>query len=157
MPNDVGWSAAPLRLWPTRRRKLSTSSIVYGLLYHVSDPEVALSAMAQQCKGMLLLETCVSFGSHEAVNLVVEERTELTQSFEGPGCRPTRPWIYSRLKSLFPFVYVPTTQPAHEEFPLDWTSPPPDVSRLTRSVFIASRQPITNELLLDYLPNHQTT
>ena len=54
----------------------------YGLLYHVSDPEAALSAMAQRCKGMLLLETCVSFGSHEAVNLVAENRSVLNKSFE---------------------------------------------------------------------------
>jgi SAM-dependent methyltransferase len=92
----------------------------YGLLYHLEDPAAALTAMAAHCLDMLLLESCVSFGSHEAVNEINEARSDPTQSFRGGGCRPTRPWIMSQLRALFPHVYVPRTQPAHEEFPLDW-------------------------------------
>ncbi len=127
----------------------------YGLLYHLEDPDAALSAMAARCRDLLLLETCVSFGGHEAPNPVSEPRSEPTQSFRGGGCRPTRPWIMNKLKALFAHVYVPRTQPAHEEFPLDWTVEQPS-DRLTRATFVASRRPIVNEQLLDFLPERYT-
>jgi len=92
----------------------------YGLLYHLEDPAAALSAMAARCLDLLLVETCVPLGGHEALNPVSELWSDPTQSFRGGGCRPTRPWIMNRLKALFAHVYVPRTQPAHEEFPLDW-------------------------------------
>ncbi len=126
----------------------------YGLLDRLADPEAALAILAKRCDGLFLLETCVAFGDHEAINPVEEDRNSPSQSFEGKGCRPTRPWIFARLKSLFPYVYVPRTQPVHEEFPLDWTAPPPE-SGLTRAVFIASRHPIANPILLDHLPSRQ--
>ncbi|MGH6841506.1 MAG: class I SAM-dependent methyltransferase [Methylocella sp.] len=127
----------------------------YGILYHLEDPAAALSAMASRCLDLLLLETCVSFGGHEALNAVDEQRSDPTQSFHGGGCRPTRPWIMKRLNALFAHVYVPRTQPAHEEFPLDWTGEQP-ADRLTRATFVASRRPIVNEQLLDFLPERYT-
>lgn len=127
----------------------------YGLLYHLSDPGAALASMAERCADLLLLETCVSFGDHEAVNPTAEVQAQASQAFHGQGCRPTRPWLFNRLKQHFAHVYLPRTQPAHEEFPLDWTVPPAD-DRLTRAVFVASRRPLDNPLLLDRLPAHQT-
>jgi len=102
-----------------------------------------------------LLETCVSFGGHDALNPVSELRSDPTQSFRDGGCRPTRPWIMNRLKALFAHVYVPRTQPAHEEFPLDWTGEQP-FDYLTRATFVASRRPLVNEQLLDFLPERHT-
>jgi len=127
----------------------------YGLLYHLEDPDAALSAMAARCLDLLLLESCVSFGGHDALNPVSESRSDPTQSFRGGGCRPTRPWVMNKLKALFAHVYVPRTQPAHEEFPLDWTGEQPS-DRLTRATFVASRRPIVNEQLLDFLPERYT-
>ena len=46
------------------------------------------------------------------------------------------------------------TQPAHEDFPLDWNAPEP-TDRDARAVFIASRQRLDNPLLLDQLPYQQ--
>jgi SAM-dependent methyltransferase len=126
----------------------------YGLLYHLVDPERVLTAIAARCADLLLLETCVSLGSHEAVNSLSEPQADPTQSFQGTGCRPTRPWVFNRLKALFSHVYVPRTQPAHDEFPLDWTAPPQ--AAYTRAVFIGSRREIANPLLLNYLPERQT-
>jgi len=127
----------------------------YGLLYHTEEPEKVLAAIARKCRGLLLLETCVSAGAHEAINSVPERADAPSQSVSGKGCRPTRPWIFARLSQLFEHVYVPRTQPAHEEFPLDWTSPP-QPGRETRAVFIAARRPLTNPLLLDALPDRQS-
>ena len=127
----------------------------YGLLYHLSDPEAMLALMARRCTGLLLLETCVSLGSAEEFNPFAEPIADPTQAFDGRGCRPTRPWIFKRLRNLFAHVYVPRTQPAHEEFPLDWTISEP-AALYTRAVFVASRTPLNNALLLEELPERQT-
>ena len=123
----------------------------YGVLYHLKDPARALEFMSSRCDGMLLLETCVSFGDEEAINSCEEPADILSQSIYGQGCRPTRPWIYNKLKSEFEFVYMPITQPNHEQFPLDWSTPQP-AEELTRSVFIASRKPLRNESLVAGIP-----
>jgi SAM-dependent methyltransferase len=127
----------------------------YGLLYHLKDPETMLAVMAARCTELLLLETCVSFGREEAINSLNEPVSDPTQAFDGNGCRPTRLWIFNRLKELFPYVYVPRTQPAHDEFPLDWTVPVATAS-YTRAIFIGARAPLNNPLLLDDLPDRQT-
>ena len=127
----------------------------YGLLYHLHQPENGIAFMAAHCRQLLLLETCVSFGETELVNLCSEPADSPTQSVSGQGCRPTRPWILNRLKQHFPYVYLPFTQPNHEEFPLDWTNPSTSNAALTRAVFIASRQPLNNPLLTEEMPLHQ--
>lgn len=126
----------------------------YGTLYHLQRPAEALTFMAACCRNMLLLETCVSYGDHRAIGLVDEAPTDPTQSIFGRGCRPTRPWIHRQLRQLFEHVYIPRTQPNHEEFPLDWTSPSSS-NAFTRSVFIASRQPLDNPQLSEELLMHQ--
>jgi SAM-dependent methyltransferase len=127
----------------------------YGLLYHTGDPAAVLAAISRKCAGMLLLETCVAFGSHEAVNIVPERAHVASQSVSGSGCRPTRPWLFHRLSELFAYAYVPRTQPAHEDFPLDWTGSQP-TDHEARAVFVASREKLDNPLLLDQLPQRQT-
>jgi hypothetical protein len=127
----------------------------YGLLYHVENPGAALAALAQRCGDLLLLETRVSSGSDEAIHPVTEDTALPSNTFHGMGCQPTRPWIFNCLKGLFAHVYVPCTQPAHEEFPLDWTNAFP-ASQITRAVFVASRRPLANPALVDHLPDHQT-
>ncbi len=126
----------------------------YGLLYHLSSPAGAIEFMARSCRELLLIETCVSPGQDLSVNVITEDPEEPSQAFSGKGCRPTRPWIFAELKKHFPFVYLPRTQPWHEEFPLDWTVPPKTL--LVRSVFIASRNPLANGLLAAEIPSHQT-
>jgi SAM-dependent methyltransferase len=123
----------------------------YGALYHLCHPAEALAFMARHCRKMLLLETCVSFGDTEAINLVDEKINHPTQSMVGRGCRPTRPWIHAQLRQHFDFVYVPRTQPNHEEFPLDWNAPPSPPEPNARAVFIASRQPLENPKLTQEL------
>jgi len=73
------------------------------------------------------------------------------------GCRPTRGWIWQQLARLFPHVYLPRTQPNHEQFPVDWSTP--DSARpagLTRAVFVAARRPLANDMLASELLVRQT-
>jgi SAM-dependent methyltransferase len=126
----------------------------YGLLYHLQRPAEAIEFMARYCRNLLLLETCVSLGDEEQLNPCEEPASDPTQSFNALGCRPTRRWVLNRLKQHFDFVYLPTTQPDHEEFPTDWTQSVAE-SSYTRSIFIASRFPIKNSLLIEHLPEQQ--
>jgi len=128
----------------------------YGLLYHLSNPRQALDFMSRNAKSMLFLETCVSFGDKEEVNNVGETQIDPTQAYSGTGCRPTRAWVFKELHRLFECVYLPRTQPCHEEFPIDWTSPEKHKASLQRAIFIASREKLENEMLLPFLPPMQT-
>jgi hypothetical protein len=129
--------------------ELSPHQVVYayGLLYHTAEPESVLRRLSELCQEFLVLETCVSFGGEEAVNLVSEYREDPTQALGGVGCRPTRPWVFATLKKSFPHVYVTRTQPRHDEFPVDWSAPERHVAALARAVFVASRDPMSEELL----------
>jgi hypothetical protein len=112
--------------------------------------------MAKNTGNMLLLSTCVSYGDGEDINIVKEHVQNPSQALSGLGCRPTRKWIFNQLKRHFKYVYMPTTQPRHPEFPVDWTQEASAESDLTRSVFIASHEPIDNPLLVDSIPMKQT-
>lgn len=126
----------------------------YGLLYHLNNPLEAINYMSRYCHKMLLLETCVSFGNEVSLNSCKEDARNPTQAFSGKGCRPTRSWVYNQLKQNFQFVYVPVTQPNHEEFPVNW-SVHSSTHPLTRSVFIASKQKLDNKLLKEEILVHQ--
>lgn len=126
----------------------------YGVLYHLKNPAKAIDFMSGCCRNMLLLESCVSFGDEESLNPCYEDELNPTQSISGKGCRPTRRWVYNHLKRHFKFVYLPITQPNHEEFPIDWTLLR-SKQTLTRAVFIASRAKISNKLLVENIPMKQ--
>jgi SAM-dependent methyltransferase len=119
----------------------------YGLLYHLSDPKQALLFLGKNTRKIMFLETVVSFGENEGINLVWEPQTDPTQAYSGTGCRPTRVWLFKELQELFEYVYIPTTQPNHEEFPLDWTAPEKHTANIQRAIFIASRGRLENEKL----------
>ncbi|MFU8828702.1 MAG: class I SAM-dependent methyltransferase [Phycisphaerales bacterium] len=132
----------------------------YGLLYHLSDPTRAIRYLAGAAQRLMLVELCVSYGDEELLNTVEETQAHASQAVSGYGCRPTRPWVEARLREHFEHVYYPLTQPAHPEFPLDWTGAPPAASAdnkmaLSRAVFVASREPITNPLLTAERPSRQ--
>jgi 2-polyprenyl-3-methyl-5-hydroxy-6-metoxy-1,4-benzoquinol methylase len=128
----------------------------YGLLYHLSNPKQALAFLSRQAKRMMFLETFVAFGTKEEITLAGEDRSNPTQAVSGTGCRPTRAWLFTELKALFQYVYLPKTQPCHEEFPLDWTAPEKHQSALQRAIFIASREPLENDQLTPSLVLQQT-
>ena len=126
----------------------------YGLLYHLSRPAEAIKWMAERCSRMLLLETRVSYGSQEEVNPYLEVASSPTQAAHGRGCRPTRPWVFSRLREHFPYVYVPRTQPWRPHFPTDWVAVP-DHDVLANAVFIGSRECLDQSLLSSELLMNQ--
>jgi FkbM family methyltransferase len=127
----------------------------YGILYHLTDPEASLRALTERCADLMIVETCVTFGETSELVMVEEPVDNLSQAINGIGCRPTRQWVLDQLRLLFPFVYVPSTQPDHPEFPVDWLAAADHTALLARAVFIASRRPLQNPLMLDYLPMTQ--
>lgn len=90
------------------------------------------------------------------MNLTGEAQAKPTQAWSGIGCRPTRAWIFRELQGLFEHVYLPKTQPWHEEFPIDWTAPEKHKAELQRAVFIASREPLDGAALTRSLVPVQT-
>ncbi|MBS2038464.1 class I SAM-dependent methyltransferase [bacterium] len=130
----------------------------YGLLYHLAQPDAALDYLASACQEMLVLETCVSFGSGEALNFLSEDKFDPTQASSGTGCRPTRAAILTRLRQHFAYVYLPRTQPNHPEFPLDWSAPGKHQAAFARAIFVASRTPLNSDQLIlcdSSLPDQQ--
>jgi hypothetical protein len=127
----------------------------YGVLYHLGHPLRAIDFMARCCTSLLLLETSVSLGRDEEVIHEAEDSGDVSQSIHGQGCHPSRPWIFKRLKERFAYVYLPVTQPWHEQFPIDWSSAVETPGRAHRAVFVASRQKLVSPMLVDRLPDQQ--
>ncbi len=152
VPFDLDPPAVPSEL---RARRFDVV-FCYGLLYHLSDPGAAIDAIAPLCDGTLLLSTCVSRGDRAEIHPTPEPAHSHSQALTGKGCRPTRAWVWEALKRRFAHVYTVRTQPAHREFPVDWTdSGRANDAALTRCVFIASRSAIENPLLAPELLVHQ--
>ncbi len=126
----------------------------YGVLYHLAQPQDAIAFMSRHCRDLLLLETCVSMQDDDSLNACSEPIANPTQALSGQGCRPSRRWVIRELKQHFTYVYVPRSQPTHEQFPTDWATEPPGT--LTRAVFVASRVSLVNDELLLDLPMKQT-
>jgi methyltransferase family protein len=115
----------------------------YGILYHTRNPAQVIAHLAKLCTGLLLLETCLSYGAASACPIVDEVAADPTQAVSGRGSRPTRAWVLETLRREFPHAYMSRTQPWHEEFPLDWTrAAAPEGGPLVRGVFVASRTPL---------------
>lgn len=126
----------------------------YGVLYHLARPADALAYLARLCEDLLLVETCVTPGAEVALNPETEDRRRPSQSLAGLGCRPTRPWVMEELSRHFDYAYTTTTQPWHEEFPLDW-SQTNEAGRLTRAVFVGSHRALETPVLSEGLPMMQ--
>ncbi|HXA41743.1 MAG TPA: class I SAM-dependent methyltransferase [Candidatus Solibacter sp.] len=128
----------------------------YGTLYHLAKPGAALKELARVCE-LILLETCVTPGAEEAVNLVPESAA-VNQAFSRFGSRPTRPWVMQNLRENWSHAYITRTQPDHPEFPLNWATLGSDseLERNTRAVFVGSKLPLDNDLLATGVLDLQT-
>lgn len=123
----------------------------YGTLYHLAAPEPALQAMSR-VSDMILLETCLSPGHQDDSPNVAEELTH-NQAFSGVGSRPTRRWVMERLRRCWGHGYLSVTQPAHPDFPIDWTVP--STTPNVRAIFVGSRTPLANPHLTTEIPDRQ--
>lgn len=124
----------------------------YGLLYHSADPGRALKRIAEVCRGMLLLETCVSLGRFSEVTYLQDFRSN-NQATTGVACRPTRLWVMEKLREYFGNAYHSITQPNHIDFPTNWDMP--ETRLVYRAVFVGSKKPIASPALTTEIPNRQ--
>src|ERR1700694_920444 len=99
---------------------------------------------------MILLETCLSPGEEEAAPTVGEPHT-MNQAIAVLGSRPTRSWVVNRLTEFWGHGYISVTQPAHPDFPMDWTVP--SARENTRAIFAGSRTALANPLLPAEIPS----
>ncbi len=126
----------------------------YGLLYHLADPKGALARMAAHCAELLLLETKTDPRTGIDTSMGEESSGEVYHSFKGTNCRPTRAWLHAELKRHMPYVYWPTTQPSHEEFPPSFGNLASVPDGWPRAILIGSRKPINSEWLVEAPPQH---
>lgn len=126
----------------------------YGVLHLLSRPSNAIEYMAAATTGLLLLECEVSFGAEPLLRSEAASVEGPAGPLSGGRCRPTRRWVFDRLAARLAHVYVPTTQPCHPHFPVDWRSES-GASGPARAVFVASRRPIASDRLVEALPSVQ--
>jgi len=120
----------------------------YGVLYHLRDPAKAVEFMSDCCTDLFLVSSQVTGNEDVCLTEMVEPAERLAQSYHGCGTRFTRRWLYNEIHRHFPYVYTPRTQPAHFQFPCDWSAL--DGSKpLVRANFVASRKPLTQRLLTE--------
>jgi hypothetical protein len=125
----------------------------YDTLWQSKAPRIFLENLANACEESLLLETRVAFGSHE--ELFVISNPEQRELFGEGAMLPTRRWVLQRLKSLFPFVYVPVSQPWLDSFPTNWEASGAREG-FGRTIFLASRCELNSSALVSELPLKQT-
>jgi len=118
----------------------------YGLLYHLERPFQALRRFACHTSGVFLLETKV-LTDLEAPQNPLEDVKDRTQALHGVGSLLPRQAILATLSDLFQHVYIPTTQPEHEEFLVDWANAKPPC----REIFVASRSQLSSPNLIETL------
>lgn len=117
----------------------------YGLLYHLGNPKNFIQQAANKTDEFLILETVVNEDKQPYSEHIVKEDTATeTQSLSGFGCRPSRKIVWDWFKESFPYVYVPITQPNHEQFPTQFEE---RTFHTIRFIIIGSKKPLTNSQL----------
>jgi hypothetical protein len=105
------------------------------------------------CEGLYLQETAVS-DLKETEPTYIEDTADPTNAIDSACRLLSREKIFEILRESLPFVYLPVTQPAHEQFLCDWSvAPQPPVNR-HRAVFVGSVTPLANAKLSDALLMH---
>jgi SAM-dependent methyltransferase len=127
----------------------------YGLLYHCARPDLAIANMRRLCGDLLLIETSVEIGSAADLHVGSEDAAIVSQSIHGGGSHPHRAWLMDELRKHFGHVGIPLTQPNHELFPIDWTSPERFSNQTMRTVIVASDSPLPEGRFASDLPDRQ--
>jgi SAM-dependent methyltransferase len=128
--------------------------LAYGVLYHLENPFRALRTFASLTEDLLLIETMVA-DHHLPLVRLAEETSTYSQALRNVGSRPTPSFVVMVLRQAgFGHVYAPRTPPDHPDFRFEWRGDLADNrgGHLLRCVFIASRRPLENSLLVSLLP-----
>lgn len=119
----------------------------FGLLYHLEQPLVFLSRIEPLVGDFLLLETFVSSN----IAQIEEQAVQDSAGLSGRATLIRREDVFYALKALFEYVYIPITQPNHEQFAIDWAN-----QSDSRALFIAARRPLSSAVpLMEELPMQQ--
>ncbi len=119
----------------------------YGLLYHVVDVDGLIAKCAAVCKGLLLLETCITPVHDNMVRLVWENPKDVTQALHAWGSRPSPLYVETCLRLAgFEHLYAPRELPDHPQYQYRYVK---ELSKfeptsLARDIFIASRSALNN-------------
>lgn len=158
---DPMWPAERLSIVPSDVAHLDQHGIVphevvfcYGVLNQLDDPEAAIGTLAAHTRELLVLEVGVDSGpARDDDNIIFGsmDPAHVIGSITGGGCVPTRRWVFDRLKRRFDHVYVTLLQPQYDRFGVYWARPASGRQQ-HRVIFVASRTPLDNPLLADFIP-----
>ena len=121
----------------------------YGLLYHTENPTLVLRNLSAMAQEILMLETASTASREPVVKFVLEHPGE-DQAMRSVACRPSEAYLVMILSQCgFQHIYMPTVWPKHPEFSRrEYASAIDGASyHLTRTIIIASNQPIENTFL----------
>ena len=94
---------------------------VYGLLYHLSRPLDALATLCALSRDLVLVETaCVPDAVSEGVRFA-EDQDDVTNAVDDRCAVVSRSAIVDALRANLGQGYYCRTQPAHPQFPSDWS------------------------------------
>ncbi|GEM_PF-1713546 len=131
--------------------------LAFGAVDHLQDPAGALLRLADKCSEFLFLETCVRYGDGPGVKITKENDENPPHATSSYGRRPTRSWIFEELKKHFPYVYQPSYQPDHPQFPIDWLPPASERKEgPARTTFVAARTPVKAQYFFPQVLDRQT-
>ena len=122
--------------------------ICFGTLYHLNNPEKTLLNLSNICKEFCFISTATNGRDEENGIDFIREEQEKAQSYTLKGCRPSRKWVFNKLKKYFKYVYVFKKQPDHPDFKKKW----PTVETC-RFMIIGSHIELNNENLTTIMPN----
>ena len=125
----------------------------YGLLHQLRDAKRALADMARHCGELLLLETETDSRPGPDPEQGPDAAGDPDGSSSGAAFHPSRDWLQTTLKSLFPYVYWPISQPAHEDFPLQFPDSTSVPDTWPRAIVIGSHVRLHNDRLVTSPPD----
>jgi 2-polyprenyl-3-methyl-5-hydroxy-6-metoxy-1,4-benzoquinol methylase len=120
----------------------------FGTLYHLNNPDKALFNLSNICKEYCVISTATNGSDKDNDINFIPEFQEKAQSYTLTGCRPSRKWVFNKLKKYFKYVYAFKKQPNHPDFKKEW----PTVETC-RFMIIGSHIELKNENLTTNLPN----
>lgn len=94
---------------------------MYGLLYHLEVPLKALAALCTLSRDLVLVETACAPDSRVGGVRFAEDSDDSTNAVGGLCTVVPRAEIVETLRSNLGHGYYCRTQPAHPQFPLDWS------------------------------------
>lgn len=143
---------------PSETIDVSQHSIVHtsGALNCLRNPARAIAFLAGKCEELMLVEIAVAGSDASTIAFINEDGDGPSISNRAVTCLPTRMWVFNELRKHFTYVYQPSYQPDHQDFPTKWRADSRSSALAGCTTFIASRSPLTAGTFFPRVLDNQT-